>query len=191
MLVHIGGREEVKLPPTPEDEYEGSFKENSYGYMERMEENNTEESEEEGDIEHVYPEEELHNLLIRRNLHMVPQVKNSDQRENIFQTKCKIGNKLCDLIIDGGSESNCVSKELVKTLGLTTKPHPRPYKLRCLDDNTGNAVSKQCLVNFSIGTYHDQVLCDVLAIDACHVLLGRPWQHDRKTLHNGSPMYIP
>lgn len=22
-------------------------------------------------------------------------------------------------------------------------------------------------------------------MDACHILLGRPWQHDRKTLHNG------
>ncbi|XP_057530723.1 uncharacterized protein LOC130809106 [Amaranthus tricolor] len=169
VLVHIGGREEVKYPPTPEDEYEGSFKVNSYGYMERLEGSTTEESEEEGDIEHVYPEEELYNLLIRRNLHTVPQ----------------IGNKLCDLSIDGGSESNCVSKELVKTLGLTTRPHPRPYKLRWLDDSTGNAVSKQCLVSFSIGTYHDQVLCDVLAMDACHVFLGRPWQHDRKTIHNG------
>ena len=158
MLVPIGGRREVKLPPTPEDEYEGSFKVNSYGYMERLEGSTTEESEEEGDVEHVYPEEELHNLLIRRNLHTVPKVKNLDQRENIIQTKCRVRNKLCDLIIDGGSESNCVSKELVKTLGLTTKPHPRPYKLRCLDESTENAVSKQCLVNFSIGTYHDQVL---------------------------------
>ena len=140
--------------------------------MKRMEESTIEESKEEGDIEHVYPEKELHNLLIRRNLQTVPQVKNSDQRENIFQKKCKIRNKLCDLIIDGVSESNCVSKELVKTLGLTTKSHPRPYKLRWLDDSTGNAVSKQCLVSFSIGTYHDQVLCDVLTMDACHVLLG-------------------
>ena len=50
MLVHIGEREEVKLPPTPEDEYEGSLKVNSCGYMERIEKNTTEESEEDGDI---------------------------------------------------------------------------------------------------------------------------------------------
>ena len=47
MLVHIGGREEVKYPPTPEDEYERSFRVNSYGYMERLEGSTTEESEEE------------------------------------------------------------------------------------------------------------------------------------------------
>ena len=89
------------------------------------------------------------------------------------------------MIIDGGSESNCVSKELVKTLGLTTKPHPQPYKLRWLDDSTGNTVKRQCLVNFSIGTYKDKVLCNVLTMDVCHVLLGGPWQNDRKTIHNG------
>ena len=38
MLVHIGGREQVKYPPIPEDKYEGSFKVNSYGYMERLRE---------------------------------------------------------------------------------------------------------------------------------------------------------
>lgn len=32
---------------------------------------------------------------------------------------------------------------------------------------------------FSIGKhYRDEVLCDVVEMDACHVLLGRPWQYD-------------
>lgn len=29
------------------------------------------------------------------------------------------------------------------------------------------------------------MLCDVLDMSACHVLLGRPWQYDRKTTHDG------
>lgn len=157
MLVSMGGREELKLPPTPEDEFEGSYRVNSLGVMERIEGSTTEESGEEGDIEQVHLEEECHNLLIRRNLHMTPQTKKSYQRENIFQTKCKVENKICDLIIDGGCESNCVSKDLVKTLGLVTKPHPRPYKLRWLDESTGNRVRKQCLVSFHIGSYLDKV----------------------------------
>jgi hypothetical protein len=28
-------------------------------------------------------------------------------------------------------------------------------------------------------------VCDVVPMDACHILLGRPWQYDRKTVHNG------
>lgn len=27
--------------------------------------------------------------------------------------------------------------------------------------------------------------CDVISMDACHVLLGRPWQYDVWTIHNG------
>ncbi|GJX86206.1 RNA-directed DNA polymerase [Tanacetum coccineum] len=47
-------------------------------------------------------------------------------------------------------------------------------------------VSKRCLVKFSIGRkYSDAVWCDVVPMDACHVLLGRPWKFDRKTKHDG------
>jgi hypothetical protein len=30
-----------------------------------------------------------------------------------------------------------------------------------------------------------QVLCDVIEMDACHILLGRPWLFDRQVHHNG------
>ena len=40
-------------------------------------------------------------------------------------------------------------------------------------------------VEFSIGNYQDNVLCDVVPMEACHILLGRPWQFDKKTMHNG------
>lgn len=100
---------------------------------------------------------------------------------------CKVGDKVCAVIIDGGSESNCVSRESVKDLTPTTTPHPHPYKLRWLNDQIGNLVMKQCLVSFSIRSYQDQVLCDVLDMDACHVQLGRRWQHDRRTKHDGFP----
>ena len=111
--------------------------------------------------------------------------KKSDQRENIFQTKCKVQGKVCDLIIDSGSESNCVSKQLVDELNLKTKPHPHPYRMKWLDDKASGTVSKQCLISLTLGTYADDILCDVLDMDACHLLLGRPWQYDRKTSHNG------
>ena len=89
------------------------------------------------------------------------------------------------MIINGGSESNCVSLDLVTDLNLKTRPHPHPYKLKWLDNNATGSVNKQCLVGFAIGSYKDQVLCDVLEMNACHVLLGRPWQYDRKSMHNG------
>ena len=87
---------------------------------------------------------------------------------------------MCDLIIDGGSESNCVSQQLVSELGLATKPHPHPYKMKWLDNKASGSVSRQCLVRLTLGKYTDDSLCDVLEMDACHLLLGRPWQYDRR-----------
>ena len=40
-------------------------------------------------------------------------------------------------------------------------------------------------LNFSVGDYTDTVICDVLPMDACHLLLGRPWQYDRHATHEG------
>ena len=48
------------------------------------------------------------------------------------------------------------------------------------------SVSKRALVPFSIGLkYKDTIWCDIVAMDAFHLLLGRPWQYDRDVTHNG------
>ena len=60
------------------------------------------------------------------------QVKEDDmeqQRENIFHTRCHINNKVCSMIIDGGSYTNVASTTLVEKLNLPTLKHRRPYKL--------------------------------------------------------------
>lgn len=120
-------------------------------------------------------EEDHYNLIVRRSFHATPKVKESDQRENIFQTKCKVKDKICHLIIDEGSESNCVSVDLVSELKLKTRPYSHPYKLKWFDSKASGSVNKQCLVGFPIGTYEDKVTCDILEMNVCHVLLGRPW----------------
>ena len=45
-------------------------------------------------------------------------------------------------------------------------------------------VNKQVQVSFSIGRYKDKVLCDVVPLHAGHILLGRPWQFNRKVNHD-------
>ena len=93
--------------------------------------------------------------------------------------------KVCSLIIDGGSCTNVASTRLVEKLGLKTTPHPKPYKLQWLSDNGELVVDKQVLLTFSIGKYVDDVLCDMVPMEARHVLLRRPWQYDRDVVHNG------
>jgi hypothetical protein len=40
-------------------------------------------------------------------------------------------------------------------------------------------------LNFAIGSYHDVVECDVIPMQACHILLGSPWQFDKDSMHHG------
>jgi len=47
-------------------------------------------------------------------------------------------------------------------------------------------VNSQCLVSFSIGkNYQDELWCDVIPMDACHMLLERPWLYDSRVINNG------
>ena len=105
--------------------------------------------------------------------------------ENIFHIRFHVNNKFCNFIVDGGSCTNVASAFLVKKLQLLTLKHPRPYKLQWLNDNREVRVQKQVLVLFSIGKYHDEVLCDVATMYDSHILLGKPWQFDKRSNHDG------
>lgn len=120
--------------------------------------------------------------MVRRNFHATPTKEGHPKSENIFQTKGKVMHMICDFVIDGGSEANCVSKDVVDKLELSTIQHPRPYKLQWLEDDKQTQVRRQCMVKFSIGSYDDSVLCDIIPIDSCHVLLGRPWHRIKELL---------
>ncbi|XP_024009444.1 uncharacterized protein LOC112084526 [Eutrema salsugineum] len=127
-------------------------------------------------------------LVVRRALSALFEPE-TIQRENIFHSRCTINAKVCSLIIDGGSCTNVASKYLVDKLGLTKTKHPRPYKLKWLNDETELKIAEQVTVPFSIGKYTDQVVCDVVPMQAGHLLLGRLWQLDKETLHNGRTNY--
>ena len=118
MLVARNGRVEEDWPPVAENEPDGSYRMSDSGEMVRYK-HSTDEEESEEERERVMPKDDYYNLIIRRSLHTASKEKESNQRENIFQTKCRIGDKVCDLIIDGGSESNCVCLDLVTDLRLS------------------------------------------------------------------------
>ena len=60
------------------------------------------------------------------------QAKGDDevQYENIFHTRCHVQNKVCSVIIDGGSCTNVSSITLMEKLGMVTSKNPRPYKMQ-------------------------------------------------------------
>jgi hypothetical protein len=113
------------------------------------------------------------------------EVEDSTQRSRLFRTACKTKDWVCKVIVDSGSTDNLVSTEMVEKLELETTDHPSPYKVSWLQKGHQVSVTKQCLVEFKIGGYNDKVLCDVIPMDVCHLLLGRPWQYDRNVVHDG------
>jgi hypothetical protein len=125
-------------------------------------------------------------LVLRRVLHATDPATPASQREVLFQTKCLVMGRVCKMIIDGGSCTNLASQTMIEKLSHPTFKHPEPYKLHWLNDGSSVEVRKQALVTFHFGPdYEDQILCDVLPMDACHLLLGRPWQSDRRITHDG------
>ena len=126
-------------------------------------------------------------LVMKRTL-LTPRKKDDDEwlKGNIFYSTCNILDKVCKLVIDGGSCENVVSQEAVDKLGLKIEEHPHPNKLSWLKKGGEIKVMKRCMVSFSIQKkYGDVVSCNVVPMDVCHLLLGRPWQYDQDTCHNG------
>ena len=123
----------------------------------------------------------VHKVLLKPE----KEVEDTAQRCRLFRTTCKTKGWKCKVIVDSGSTDNLVSTEMVEKLELKTNKHPSPYKVTWLQKGHQVCVTKQCLVNFKMGEYRDEILCDVIPMDVCHVLLGRPWQYDRHVVHDG------
>jgi hypothetical protein len=113
------------------------------------------------------------------------EAKNPTQRNSLFQTACKTKDRVCKVIVDSGSTYNLVSTEMVEKMELETVAHPSPYRVSWLQKGHQVNVTKQCLVEFKIGGYKDEMLCDVIPMDVFHLLLGILWQYDRNVIHDG------
>jgi hypothetical protein len=103
----------------------------------------------------------------------------------LFRTACKARDRVCKGIIYIVSINNLVSTKMVEKMMLEKTAHMNLYKVLWLQKGHQVMVSRQCKVEFKIGGYKDEVLCDVIPMEVCHVLLGRPWKYDMNSIHDG------
>jgi len=85
-----------------------------------------------------------------------------------------------------------VSRALIDHLKLETKPHHHSYSIGWIKKDPSIKVTDLCHVPISIDEfYRDSIACDVVDMDKCHILLGRPWQHNIDATHKGKKnMYM-
>ncbi|GKE10335.1 putative nucleotidyltransferase, ribonuclease H, partial [Tanacetum coccineum] len=142
---------------------------------------------EEPECEEEYVSGDLGVNLVVRCSCLTPTDDGDDWlKHNNFQSTCTILGKVCTFVCDFGSCDNLIAVEAVQKLGLKTENHPKPYKLQWLKKGGEVTISKRVHVPFFVGnTYKDNVWCDVVPMNACHLLLGRPWEYDRDITHNG------
>src|SRR5437016_8097889 len=125
-------------------------------------------------------------LIVHRALSTKVESDDKIQRHNLFHTFLIVKDCRVHTIIDGGSCNNLVNTEVVKKLGLPTREHTHPYHIQWLNNSGKIKVTQTARVHFSIGSYHDYADFDVVPMDACSLLLGRPWEFDTDALHHGT-----
>jgi hypothetical protein len=106
-----------------------------------------------------------------------------DCRSNLVHIRVIMRHTKVDTLLDSGSQSNLISEELVKQLGLKTQMHHKPYTLKWICNNHQMHITKKCTLKFSISfKYVDEVTCDVVPVSECGMVLGSPYLYDRKTI---------
>ena len=124
-------------------------------------------------------------LVAQRVLSVQLSKAEQDQRHNLFQTGGVVKDRAIRIIIDGGSCNNLASLEMVEKLALPTRQRSHAYYIQWFESSRKIKVTRTTRVHFTIGTYSDFVDCDVVPMQACSLLLGRPWQFDKESVHHG------
>ena len=68
-------------------------------------------------------------------------------------------------------------------MGLTIKPHKKPYPLGWVCKDKRLQVTKQCDIKFAItSTFVDEVEFDVVPLDTCGIVLGSLYLYAQKAI---------
>ncbi|PHT31206.1 hypothetical protein CQW23_27543 [Capsicum baccatum] len=122
-----------------------------------------------------------------KNPKMESKLKKRYKKKEIMKMFClKMESLKClTLWQDDDSCANVASATMVDLLKLPTTKRVNRYKLQWLNECGELKVTWQVAICFKVGNYQDEVLCNMIPIQACHILLGRPREYDWSTKNDG------
>ena len=100
------------------------------------------------------------------------KIPDTTQIHQLFYSRCLTKDKVCNLIIDNGSCENIVSRALAD-YKLEIKLH-HPYDIGWIKQGPRIKVMDMCQVLIFIDKHYQDFCCDVIDMDKCHILLGKP-----------------
>ncbi|RDX65467.1 hypothetical protein CR513_55874, partial [Mucuna pruriens] len=164
----LSGRKEERITPPPSSSRFSSIKcfkclgkgqitfqcPNKRTMVLRENEESTSSSDIESSSDHSYYEGDF--LMVKR---LMSNMIGEEDESQFFHSRCLVLEKLCSIIIDGRRSVNVASSRLVGKLGI---PNLTSYN----------------------SLYVDDVMCDVVSMEATHILLGKSWQFDRKVIYD-------
>ncbi|CAL1405538.1 unnamed protein product [Linum trigynum] len=83
-----------------------------------------------------------------------------------------------------------ISLRAVSKLGFPIRKHPSPYSTSLLKIGSSVFVTEEVILPFRIGSYEDEVRCDVVPLKMTHVVLGDPWHVDCGARRSRSTKHI-
>jgi hypothetical protein len=97
------------------------------------------------------------------------------KRKDMFHLRVVSKNTRIDTLVDSVSQVNLISEQVVQNLGLEIGPHPRPYLLGWIFDNSQVQVDKKCKLRFEItSNFIGEVELYIVPLDICGMVLGSP-----------------
>jgi hypothetical protein len=114
---------------------------------------------------------------------LTPKVDDETQRHKLFHTRCTVNQQIFYLIIDSSNCENTIGRETAINLVLNSDKYPKPYTISWIKEVPKVTVIERCKVSFSIGKYRDKIYCDVVDMNACNLLFGKPWHFDLNAWH--------
>lgn len=81
---------------------------------------------------------------------------------------------------------NIISHKVVRALNLQMVKRPKPYKISWVKKGVDMQVTETCNLTFSIRkNFINDAICNVVDMDVCYIILGRPWKYDIRAVYDG------